>query len=337
MKIPIQITKYSYQHLTLNIIQNIFDWLSFFLPKSKKKLPVKIKKALVVKPDHIGDTLLNHIAFKEFNQEHEVDYLIHPDSEGFLQKEINYQSYIMFSHFMHNRSNTSKLKKLKLFFKDITKLRAFLKNNQYDIIFLARSDPGSLLFFIWLFTDSFKIGFRQSGLPDLLNHCIDIDIDNHEINNQTKLLELIYKKEVSLDRDPIDALPSPIDVYLFPNSGNLIKEFDGDFWLKICRKFNLDSITIIGNRNNDKICKKLENNGITVKNLSQKVSLAMLLDLIDHADTCFAVESFPAHYAAYKGKKTFVFNKQMDKVKRWRAIGENTYHFHYDDRMFVDA
>ena len=113
--------------------------------------------------------------------------------------------------------------------------------------------------------------------------------------------------------DPTNALPRPIDVYLFPNSGNQIKEFDSDFWLKICRKFNLDSITIIGNRNNDKICKKLENNGITVKNLSQKVSLAMLLDLIDDADTCFAVESFPAHYAAYKGKKTFVFNKQLDK------------------------
>ena len=110
-----QETEYPYKSSFLVKVQKMLDGFICYLPKRKRKFE-KNGKILVVKPDNLGDILLNSVAFAGLNKSLEVHYMVSSKSYEFASRILNLKKIFIFDHFMHNRNYKSKVIKLIIFF-----------------------------------------------------------------------------------------------------------------------------------------------------------------------------------------------------------------------------
>ena len=166
----------------------------------KRKFPEKIKKILIVKTDHIGDTIISTICFealKENYKEVKIDVVCGSWGKNtYIGNEYINKVFII-DHFFLNRNNCSKLKKIKIFFKKYIKLIFELKKIEYDLCFFLRAPiKGNLGTIVSFINSSYNVGFIGMGLDKLLDKCVMYNFDIHEKENFLNLLRSIPNFEL---------------------------------------------------------------------------------------------------------------------------------------------
>lgn len=213
--------------------------INIFLRKKKRELPKEIKKILIIKPDHIGDTIISTVSFKPLKENYsncKIDILC--GSWG--KKTYEYQNKInkiyTLDHIFLNRKNISKIRKTTIFLKEYYKNYILLKKEKYDLCILLRADiRGNLGIFARFINPKFIIGYQGSGLENIL----DLDgVYTAEIKEKENILNLLknipnfllesneYKYEVILPK--YEEIEDKIKEELDKSQINILFNFEGN-------------------------------------------------------------------------------------------------------------
>lgn len=173
----------------------ILEFILLLFKNSKIKFSEKVERVLIIKPDHIGDTIISTICFEVLKENYpdvKIDIICGSWGKNtyIVNKYIN-DIYII-DHFFLNRDNKSFFKKLLLFFDMYIQVIFKLRKVKYDLCIMLRApikgNLGSLLSFI---NSSYNIGFIGMGLDKLLNQKVKYNFNIHEKENFLNLLRSI--------------------------------------------------------------------------------------------------------------------------------------------------
>ena len=323
---------YDYRSFLLNIMQFCIDQLAKIFPRKKvflKKIPVR--RIIVIKPDHIGDSLICGLVVKKLRGKFErVDAILSSESLA-LAKACNfYDNVYTVNHFMHNR-DAKFYARLKIFLTDYLKAYRLLSTNQYDVALLMRCAPGNLVTLAYFSGVKYIIGSERGGLYALLNKAVPApSTKSHESDFQSsiaRVLDPILKVDYRIARLKkrnvkfLDLI-SPGDFLLLPNAGNSSKELECLDWVNFLPRDNR-KVIICGTKDNSELEGTLKAYGYDVLNLTNLLDFEGLLCAISKVKITYCVDSFPCHYSAAVGNETYVFIKKDSNYFRWRAIGRN--------------
>jgi ADP-heptose:LPS heptosyltransferase len=329
---PNKVRLYDYRSFLLHIMQFCIDQLAKIFPKKKvflQKIP--IRKIIVIKPDHIGDSFICGLVVKKLRGKFErVDAILSPDSLA-LAKACNfYDNVYIVNHFMHNR-DAKFYTRLKTFLTDYLRAYRLLKANQYDVALLMRSAPGNLVTLAYFSGVKYIVGSLKGGLYALLNKAVaPPSTESHESDYQSSIarvldpsLKVDYKIARLKKRNVkfLDLI-SPEDLLLLPNAGNLSKELECLDWVNFLPRDNR-KVIICGTKDNSQLEGTLKAYGYDILNLTNLLDFEGLLCAMSKVKITYCVDSFPCHYSAAVGNETYVFIKKNSNYFRWRAIGRN--------------
>ena len=323
MKIVTQEIKYPYKRKWMVVTQILLDRAVKFIPRKKKIFKSYKLKVLVVKPDNLGDVLINYRAFSSFVSNHDVEYLVSSATLVLAKHLMPDCNIYTFDHFMHNRSKTGKFSKLLKFLLDSLKLLLIIKRNKYNLIILGRLAPGNLILPVRLFSSAILVGSERGGFSHFLDEIVTVNDSISELENQKRLISSFYQIKTLKPKYAIKKSRNKQDIILAPNSGDEKNEFSDIFWIKELRKINPKVITILGDRDNKKLAESIHKKGFKVQNLSRKLKFELFLKKIEQAKIVLTIDSFPSHYSAYVGSETHIFFKKNANHERWGAVGKN--------------
>lgn len=196
------------------IYLKILEIILYIFKEKERKISKKIKKILIIKPDHIGDTIISTICFealKENYKEAEIDVVCGSWGENTYIGNKYINKIFVIDHFFLNRNNCSKINKLKIFFKEYIKFIFKVKGSKYDLCLLLRApikgNLGSLLSFI---DSNYNIGFIGMGLDKLLDQKIEYNFNLHEKDNFLNLLREIPNFKIK-NKNYLYKVPLPKD------------------------------------------------------------------------------------------------------------------------------
>ena len=329
--------KYPYKNPMVNYIQVAFDQVVKIFPKRKSINTLsQTSKILFVKPDHLGDCVLMLETIKDIIKTYpNTEFLLSPQGiELFRSTIFNNKAYSI-RHFMHNREQKF-IKKLYFFIYDYFKLIIKLKINKYDFIFLMRSEPGNLITLSYFLGSKKLVGSEAGGLPALLDIIVEKPkLSNHESENQRKIIHSVFP---SMSNDLSFSKIWKIDynthkkniTLIMPNSGDRTIEIPSSYWINEILRESHHHIIITGDQDNRKIFDNFLAVHPSVENLSKKLSIENLIQLIYESEMIYCLDSFGSHFAALMGKKTKVFSKNLPTLKRWAAQGKNVEYIFHD-------
>lgn len=165
-----------------DIIGNVF----FFWTKMRSK-PKKIKKALFIRLEHIGDMVLATPVFETFkknNPKVEITVLCREltvpiiDNNPYVDNIITYEAPWFIKRGGKKRS--------------LWNLAKELRSKKFDIVFEMHGDPrNNLLVFL---TNAYSIGYGCRGGGFFLNKVMDYDPEKHMIQQNLSLIKDFSKK-----------------------------------------------------------------------------------------------------------------------------------------------
>ena len=117
---------------------------------------------------------------------------------------------------------------------------------------------------------------------------------------------------------------------IMPNSGDRTIEIPYSYWVNEISREAHHHIIIAGDQDNRKLFDNFSAVHPSVENLSKKLSIEKLIQLIYESEMVYCLDSFGAHFAALMGKKTRVFSKNLPTLKRWAAHGKNVEYIFHD-------
>ena len=339
MKTKILMTnrKYPYKNPMINYIQVAFDQLVKIFPKRKSTNTLsKTSKILFVKPDHLGDCVLMLETIKNIIKTYpNTEFLLSPQGIELFRSTVFHNKTYSIRHFMHNREQKF-MKKIFFFIYDYFKLIMKLKKNKYDFIFLMRSEPGNLITLSYFLGSKKLVGSEAGGLSALLDIIVrKPKSSDHESDNQRKIIHSVFP---SMSNDLSFSKIWKIDyntnknkiTLIMPNSGDRSIEIPSSYWVNEISREAHHHIIIAGDQDNRKLFDNFSAVHPSVENLSKKLSIEKLIQLIHESEMVYCLDSFGAHFAALMGKKTKVFSKNLPTLKRWAAHGKNVEYIFHD-------
>ncbi|MGK4199256.1 glycosyltransferase family 9 protein [Fusobacterium sp. HC1336] len=165
-----------------------------FIFRRPNKFPNKIKKILLVRPDHLGDTIISTVVLKPLRENYlnaEIDIICGSWSKKTYQYQKEVNNIYVIDHFWLNRNRINLFKKVILFFKQMLENRKELKEKKYDICIMLRGSlKANLLYYSFLLRPKYIIGFEGMGSEKLLDNLVKY---SYEIPEKINLLNLLKK------------------------------------------------------------------------------------------------------------------------------------------------
>lgn len=213
--------------------------MNIILRKKKRELPNEIKKILIIKPDHIGDTIISTVSLKPLKENYfncKIDILCGSWGEKTYRYQNKINKIYILDHVFLNRKNISKIKKVTIFFKEYYKNYILLRKEKYDLCILLRADiRGNLGIFTRFINPKFIVGYQGSGLENILDLEGIYDTEIKEKENILNLLKSIpnfklknneYKYEIVLPKDK--KIENKIKEKLDKSKINVLFNFEGN-------------------------------------------------------------------------------------------------------------
>lgn len=234
--------------------------VNIILRKKQRELPKEIKKILIIKPDHIGDTIISTVAFKPLKENYldcKIDILCGSWGERTYKYQNKINKIYILDHIFLNRKNISKIKKITIFFKEYYKNYSYLKKEKYDLCILLRADiRGNLGTLARFINPKFIVGYQGSGLENIL----DIGgVYNAEVKEKENILNLLknipnfklknneYKYEILLSKNK--EIENKIKKELDKSKINILFNFEGkDKEKKLTEENVIKILKIVANK-----------------------------------------------------------------------------------------
>lgn len=197
---------------------NFIKLINFLFKKEKKVFPKEIKKILLIKADHIGDTIISTICLTPLSENYpnaKIDVVCGSWGEKtyIYQNKIN-KIYIL-DHIFLNRNNQNILKKLVLFLNQLKDLIPILRKEKYDICILLRAQlRGNMAIIAQLIKPQYIVGFKGSGLENILDCISNYNDFIPEKDNFLNLLENIPNFKIKNRKLSYEiVLPSKLELH----------------------------------------------------------------------------------------------------------------------------
>lgn len=213
--------------------------VNIILRKKQRELPKEIKKILVIKPDHIGDTIISTVSFKPLKENYsncKIDILCGSWGKKTYEYQDKINKIYTLDHIFLNRKNIGKIKKITIFLKEYYKNYILLKKEKYDLCILLRADiRGNLGIFARFINPKFIIGYQGSGLENILDLEGGYTAEIKEKENILNLLKNIpnfklknneYKYEIILPK--YKEIEDKIKEELDKSKINILFNFEGN-------------------------------------------------------------------------------------------------------------
>lgn len=184
--------------------------INIFIKKKKIIEPIKINKILIIKGDHIGDTIISTICLKPLKENFpnaNVDVLCGSWGKETYKNQNKINKIYILDHIFLNRGNENSLKKLYKFMKQLKYLLPILKNEKYDICILLRAQlRGNMALIANMISPKYIVGFKGIGLERGLSFSAEYNNLIHEKDNFLNLLKAIpnFKLETEKLKYEID-------------------------------------------------------------------------------------------------------------------------------------
>lgn len=286
----------------------------------KNKFPSKVKKILILRPDHIGDVVMSTSIYKAIKKkfpECKLSVMV-----GEWGKEVLLGNPYINEIIIHNcpwwkKVRNEKAGYLKWLFKDLPEIIKKIKKEKFDIGIDLRGDFRHILFFLFLGRVKYKISYARSGGEYLLEKAVNYELNLHEIEKNFRLLKEIGIEELTFEekrpeiflgneekKKTEDILKKieqeKIKVAIHPSAGNKLRMWRKENFIKIIdwlkNEFECE-VYLVGKEKNlgDEIENFLKEN---VKNFMGKLSLRETSVLIKNCDFFIGNDSSLAHIAA---------------------------------------
>ncbi len=334
------LTKKAWLRFFLALVDNT---LGFFFHKSGGKIPEKVNKILVIKPDHLGDMLLLTSVFPLIQKrfpDAAIDIVCGKWALQVLENNPYIQKRHIINHSFANRSKSARLKKWLEYMRTyFSALKAIRKEN-YDLGLFMRSRRGNLLSLALLGGIKYTIGHGTAGFGPFLNLMTGWERGRHETEH---FLEVLRPLGIDADIKNLryEICPSKEDfsfvndfwkknikrsagtAVVHPGAGLRIKSLSNEKWKEVVNILEKKGFQIIITGSGDE--KELAREISSGKSLNAAglFNIPQLALLYKKASLIVTVDSLSSHLAGWSGTKTIVFYCGMGDKKQWGPLGGN--------------
>jgi len=331
---------YLYKNKKVLFVLKIIDFVIDLLPIKKRKIPQKVAKILLIKPDHLGDVLLLTSVLPLIQKKYpdaKIDIVIGSWSRVILKNNPCINKIYEVDHFRLNRSKKSFFIKFKKFLKDFFIVLKQIKKEKYDICINFRSYGDNLIILQLLSQAKYNIAFGSAGFGGFLDCEVNYKKGKHEVEYFLELLNQIGIKEIkenlqsfiyisNEDKHYVQEVLSKNNlenkefIIIHPGSGDKNKLKDTAFWKQLINKID-KKIVFCGTKDEKYLIKDLvEKNSI---NLMGVFSISQLIEFYKYAKIIYTVDSLAGHLASMINVPTVSFYSDFTDTNRWRPIGKN--------------
>ena len=304
-----------------------------FARRKPRPKPIQVKKILIIKPDHLGDCILSSSAIQAIKRNYpncQLDYLIGPWSTPVVKSYLEITNTWLVRHAQLNRKDGA-FKKWFLFLRDLFMVFPLIRNQNYDMILILRAFGGNFAYLSRFMNCAFVAGHGTGGGGHWLDARVRWNAGVHEIVHFEEVLTAANIQMEFADRTPFfPAVAAQFDITLLPSryicihpgAGILNKELKLEEWVDILKDISTP-IVVCGSKNESRWIQEVGlSSRLSTIDLTDKLSVADLRNVFDHALAIHALDSFPAHIAATTSCPAIYvhFTKFSDPVQ-WRPIG----------------
>ena len=331
---------YLYKNKKVLFVLKLIDFIIDLLPIKKRKIPPKIDKILLIKPDHLGDVVLLTSILPLIKKKYpnvKVDIIVGSWSRVILKNNPYIDKIYEVDHFRLDRSSKSFFIKFKKFLKDFFDVLNSIRKEKYDICINFRSYGDNLIILQLLSKSKCNIAFGSAGFGGLLDCEMDYKKGKYEVEYFLELLSQIDIKAIkenlksfiyTSDEDKHyvqevlnqNNLENKEFVIIHPGSGDKNRLKDTSFWKRLINKTD-KKIVFCGIKDEIYLIENLI--GENSINLMGVFSISQLVEFYKYAKMIYTVESLAGHLASMTDVPTISFYSDFTDTNRWSPIGKN--------------
>lgn len=318
--------------------------------KRQNNFPVEIKKILIIKPDHIGDTIISTICLKSLKENYpnsKIDILC--GSWG--KKTYEYQNKInkiyILDHIFLNRSNINIIKKIMIFIKQYLKNIFLLRKEKYDLCILLRAPlKGNLISLAGFIKSKYIIGYEGMSCENILDAKSEYSlyipekdnffnllkkIPNFKLKSKTYNYELHYIAD-NLLKEKIEKLninKNKFNICFNTEGNDENRKLTLEKIIEICKKIQDEEVDIyiINTINNRIKMEKLKKELKNIKILFETLEIYEIGDVLKNMNLLITVDTAITHLGSIFLENIIVlYEKDEIKFPRFSPNVANGYH-----------
>ncbi len=317
--------------------------LGLIFHPGKRKLPSRITKILIIKPDHLGDMLLLTSVFKLIRERFPdavIDILCGKWALPVLSNNPYIRRKIIVNHPFANRDGTSKLRKIRDFLRTFLNSLEEIWQRQYDLGLFMRSRRGNMLYLSRIGNISYSIGHGTAGYGPMLSLKVEWEKGRHEtehfleilrplgIDAETKDLhyELYPSEEDYMSADMFwkkNKLGSMKTAVVHPGSGVMKKTLKPEKWKEVLKILSMHNYRVIltGAGQEAGFLQEIAPPDSIIA--AGTFTIPGLGLIFRKSSLVITVDSLSSHLAGWSGVKTIIFFCGMGDERQWRPLGDN--------------
>lgn len=300
----------------------------------KKINTLDSKKILLVNGAHLGDLVISTAAIrriKEANPGIKIGFVAGSWGEELLKSHPGIDYFYPVNHWRLNRSASSKLSKVILYWRQWLAAYHSICKERYDVAILLNSFFPNFASLLWLSRCKLTAGYVSAGGSPLLSLYLPKPKGSEQAI-QLALLDAIniygissgwMQVEDSLSNKVTkDQLPRTF-ILLHPGTGNAAKEWPIERWIALGQLLHNKghSIVLTGHGETESnLCKEIaaQTNGI---DLSNQINLNEWILIIQKARIVIGVDSAVGHIASALQKPFIGIYSGIGEIARWTPAG----------------
>jgi len=310
---------------TITEILNFLIFILFFpFILKKNKLPKKIEKILVLRPDHIGDVIMSTSVYREIKKKFpksKLSVLVGKWGKEILENNPYIDEIIIHNCPWWEKVRGERSNYLQWAFSHFQRIIRKIRKEKFDIGIDLRGDFRHILFFLFCGRIKYKISYNRSGGEYLLEKAVNYDINDHEIEKNFKLLEEIGIKNVSFqnkkpeifllkeEKEKINSffkenkIPENVfKIIVHPSAGNKLRMWGEENFIQMIKKISEKHRVIfflIGSSKEKTMCERIkQKSGNNVYNMAGKFNIKETGALIEKSDVFIGNDSSMGHLAS---------------------------------------
>jgi heptosyltransferase-3 len=334
------LTRKKFIRYLLYFTDTILGWIFHV---KKRRLPSRITKILIIKPDHLGDMLLLTSVFpliREKFPDAYIDILCGKWALPILANNPYIRKRIIVNHPFANRDNISRMRKVRDFVRTFLRAIEEIWETKYDLGLFMRSRRGNLLYLSRIGRINYSIGHGTAGYGPLLNIQAEWENGRHETEHFLEILRplgidektdnlhyYIYPSEN--DRRVVENfwkknnLSNKKTAVVHPGSGVTSKTMKPEKWKEVIKILSENNYRVLltGNKFEAGFLNEIAApDCVTAAGIFTIPGLGLLFK---KSSLIVTVDSLTSHLAGWSGVKTIIFFCGIGDMNEWRPLGTN--------------
>ncbi len=339
-------TKYLSKKKSIRIILKIVDTVLavFFCGKLKSSSPpLKVRKILIVKPDHLGDMLLLTSVFRLIRERYKdafIDIICGMWSKPVLDNNPYIHTIYVINNSSANRDKSGRIKKILDYISTLFSAIGSIRREKYDICLFMRSRRGNMIYLSLFCSNAYSIGHGTAGFGPLLSYEAAWEKGVHETAHFLEILrplginalpdDLFYGIYPSQDddeavfsywRDNFSSFDKTVIVH--PGAGKMEKTLSVDKWKDVIEILEKNGFKVIltGGSFEEQLLRDIASVSSSI--CAGLWSIPRLALFFKKSSLIITVDSLSSHIAGWSGVKTVVFFCGIGDRRQWRPLGKN--------------